>query len=818
MDMNVITLWFRKYLNFSTLIRLCCVAILGFTSSLYAAPKQIPFVDSQITIFPSGYENGARNECVKDSTDLNSLTCTANDVQLAEITVPHGEPTTCRAGEIVTQNLSFKVVSTASIRYNWSFYTTTDPNASPLEGPPSDVTNREACLVWVGDLTGGNSTAQNANGDSCADVTKNNDALYNNEEITFVCADTDGDTQVDLQFCATWEQNAGGSCEADSGGIDPNKLPLPGAPSKCNCSTATIPITVLPSDPELTKSIFGPASRPEDDIFNGSNTFTFDLKIKNPNTATPLVITSLTDSFGGANFSIPTDIDASPGTLIEDQVVLISATDNDGTCLASGSETVAPGATYNCRATFKWHNLDLDDTILVDTIVREDKQNSFQGEWKFGNESPTPTEVSNTVTVSITDVPPVLTVTKTANKTSIPESGGANFDLINYTVTFGNASGWDTIQIFANDLDDTLMQNGANSKSGYLKTCSISGLDLGENPKCYYPVNLATEYPTLNAGDIYKNTVSAIPTDEEGTSGTLKDHMVNVNVTNVNPTVSLTKYVKAGGAPASPNTLDPSLYSDTSASVNEFELADITNAPIVTYLFEITNTSPETVNITDFVDFASANGSFSTTPPSQVFDNNIPDTNPVAGDCNTLVGRSMVAGSSEYCYLTFKVKGDESEDVDNIAWVLVQDTDSAQGKAFATDAAIVYIDPVTPDFALDLGVQLKINVAVTADTGNTEYVLFTPTSDILLSNVAILDGGYANDNPAFTVQNLDCSSSEQSLGPDESYNCDFTVTLTGNFGATALGNLSATVLKVQAKDNDGSVQFIDAQATVQIVD
>ncbi|MFZ5838692.1 MAG: hypothetical protein ACOYY5_10375, partial [Pseudomonadota bacterium] len=672
-------------------------------------------------------------------------------------------------------------------------------------------------LVWVGDLSdGGNSTAPNANGDYCADVTKATDAVFTQEEITFVCTDTDGDTFVDLQYCATWEQNASAATcnNSDNTGIDPNNLPLPGSPSKCNCDVAIIPIIVLPSDPMLTKVGVEPASRTEEEIYNGNNTFTFDLKVTNPNSATSLVITELTDNFGGQIFDIPSDVNASP-TLVEDGVYLVSATDVDGQCLVSGSETIAPGATYVCTVVFKWHNLELSDTDTGDSVVREDKLNNFSLEWKFADSTPSAVGPSNNVMVSITDVPPVLTILKEADTTSIPESGGLNFDLVNYTVTFGSTSGWDTIHIAASDLDDTMLQNGGNETSGYLTGCSISGLNVGDSPQCPYSVNLATAYPTLNAGDMYKNTVTATPTDEEGTKGNEVDDDESVSVENVDPTVILKKYVREGAA-ASPDPYDPTQYNDTSVSVDEFELLDTTSAPIVTYLFEVENNSPETIVIDAFVDFAQ--GPFSVVTPTQVYDDNIANTTPVDDDCNTLVGRSLAPGAKEYCYTTFKVAGDESEDVYNIAWVGVSDTDTVAGQAYDTDDATVEFDPVAPDFALSLGVEVKADVKVTADTGNTEYVRFTPTADILLNNIAILAASYPNDNPNFTLLNHTCSSVEAELGPTEYYDCSFTVGLTGTFEANDLGKLLGAELKVKAKDNDDVQKFIDASVTFEVLD
>ena len=102
-----------------------------------APPPKASDVYSEIKIFPENYDlvPNPRMSCVRDRAGLNSLTCTANDVSLANITLPAGAPSACKGGEVVTTALNFNVVSTASTRYNWGFYTTLDPNATPLDGP-----------------------------------------------------------------------------------------------------------------------------------------------------------------------------------------------------------------------------------------------------------------------------------------------------------------------------------------------------------------------------------------------------------------------------------------------------------------------------------------------------------------------------------------------------------------------------------------------------------------------------------------------------------------------------------------------------------
>ena len=797
---------------------------LGFAMNAQAAPPpKASDVYSEIKIFPENYDLDPypRLSCVRDRAGLNSLTCTANDVSLANITLPAGAPSTCKGGEIVTTPLNFNVVSTANTRYNWGFYTTLDKNATPLDGPG------DACLIWVGEIQpSGTPNSQSANSDLCTDVTKSQNAHFENQTLSFICQDTDGDTQVDLEYCATWDQNDDALCSTN-GEIDPDLLPVPGAPSKCNCASVTVPITVLPEAPVLVKQ--GTPTHTEKEIYEETDSFKFDLKITNNNTNTKTAVTAINESFGGMPFVI--DKNTVYGSIItslaEDEVRLVSATDGSGTCLADGPEIIAPGATYTCTVTFRWKSLQLTDTdIITDSVVREDKSNNFSVNWAYvTDDSTTPPTISsssesagpsNTTVASITDVPPVLTIDKTVNKSSIPETGNSGFDKVDYTVTFGSPSGWDTIHIATGDLTDQLLQNNASATTAYLTGCSITDLDAGETPKCYYSVNLATAYPSLDAGDVYKNTVWATPTDEEGTQGDQVDDFASVQINNVNPTVTLKKYVKAGQS-TSTTIAD---YDDLSTSVDEYQLDDLTNAPIVTYLFVVSNPSFESFTIDGFVDFAA--GPYSLTPPSQSYDNNIADITPVVGDCSSLVGTTVNPGGDARCTLSFKVKGDESESVDNTAWVRVSDTDGnacTVSGCFDTDNAMVDFDPA--DFGINLGIDLEATIEVTVKAGsnNRELVSFNPVADFVINDgsddVSILDPSADLSNFTFTVENVDCYDGTQALGPDEEYSCSFKVMPKGSYAAATGLAVIEDALEVKAQDDDGVEHALSSTITVK---
>lgn len=803
------------------------IVFFGNFSSVNAAPRVVEDVYSSIRIFPDNYdvEPGNREQCVRSRAGLNSLTCSANDVSLAEITLPQGAPSTCKAGETVSQKLNFKVTSTANIRYNFSFYTTTNPLANPLDGVPGGNSNE--CLIWVGEVgdAGGLTNSQSANGDLCADVTKSQDAVYQEEVITFFCQDTDGDSFVDLDYCATWDQNDDNLCSS-GGEIQSGLLPTPGAPSKCNCETVTIPVKVLPSEPLLEKIINGDATRPESDIFAGNDSFSFNLKVTNPNSNTSLVITELVEKFGGEEFLISGSLSSSTVSLNEDQVVLVNAVDNDGRCLASGSETIAPGATYICTVTLRWKSLILVDTDSSIEGVREDKVSQFGVHWKFDDSPEAYMGPSNSLTVSISDVPPIISIAKVASPTSIPETGPTGFDYVHYYVTYSNESGWDQIHVKDTDFIDLVQEMNTTSEPkpvGYTG-CAINGLTYTQGSGCDYGVNMGTLYSSINAGDVYKNTVKVIPTDEEGTSGELKTAAASISVENVNPVVTLKKYVRAGLAPEV-NPLDPAGYHDMSTSVDEYQLTDLSRAPVVTFLFVVSNSSFENFEIMDFVDFAQAE-TFGLNPPAQVFDSNIADTVPVDDTCSGLIGSSVAVNESVACTMSFKVAGDDSDSVDNIAWVLVSDGEQeaggSTGQGFDTDDAMVEFNPVGNSIALGLDMSATVKLSVTAHADNVEVLSFEPLSDVIVM-VATEDPNAAEttlDEPLFsgsfdqfTVANIDCSST--TIDPGYTYSCSFTFTPKGEYTATAGLQVLNDTLKVRVRDDDGTVQELSAVITVE---
>ena len=97
------------------------------------------------------------------------------------------------------------------------------------------------------------------------------------------CSDTDADGCLNLPYCTSWENNAGGVCatEADA---------KPGTTSKCNCdNTFNVPVEVTSGELSVTKAA-DPTSLPEP-----GGTVDFTVTVTNIGTATVTLSTIVDD-------------------------------------------------------------------------------------------------------------------------------------------------------------------------------------------------------------------------------------------------------------------------------------------------------------------------------------------------------------------------------------------------------------------------------------------------------------------------------------------------------------------------------------------
>ena len=208
----------------------------------------------------------------------------------------------------------------------------------------------------------------------------------------------------------------------------------------------------------------------------------------------------------------------------------------------------------------------------------------------------------------------------------------------------------------------------------------------------------------------------------------------------------------------------------------------------------------------------------------QSYDDNIAATTPVAGSCASLISTTVNPGEDARCTLSFRVKGDESDTVDNIAWVRVSDSDGSDCTVpgcFDTDDAMVDFSPA--DFGIHLGIGLEATIEVTVKAGvnNREPVLFNPVEDFVINdgsdNVAILDPSADLSNFTFTVENVNCYDGTQELAPNEEYSCSFKVMPNSTYDSATGLTVIFDDLVVKAQDDDGVEHTLSSTVTVKAV-
>jgi len=285
--------------------------------------------------------------------NTQDLTCTANDVRIAEATNVRdleNEPlTSCYEGFPFDFIADFTVELTAQERFDVGLYFATDgdPNEDgALTGTcdanlvldeytsmPDGVNITFGSDNWVNldpDLTPA-SKAQHD--DTCGDI----DDAHNPQVVTVLveqalCSDTDGDGYVNLPNCTSWRQP--GSNEVCDDVTDA----FPGSPSKCNCDiTFNIPVLVETPTGSLTKQAT-------------KAVVTYSVTVYNDGTNFALNLDDMVDNQVGGDGSI---------TSIHDNLVAT-------TC--SVPQTIATEGSYSCTFDVQI-NSPGSDTTITNTVT-----------------------------------------------------------------------------------------------------------------------------------------------------------------------------------------------------------------------------------------------------------------------------------------------------------------------------------------------------------------------------------------------------------------------------------------------------------------
>ncbi|MEA2828230.1 MAG: hypothetical protein QOG43_2669 [Actinomycetota bacterium] len=397
-----------------------------------------------------------------------------------------------------------------------------------------------------------------------------------------------------------------------------------------------------------------------------------------------------------------------------------------GTVLAANP---GPGNTYTCSFTGPFNgNAGAQQTDVVTAIAVD-------------NDGDTATDFDD-ATVTITNVLPAIMVEKSASPTSRPEPGGS----FQFNVVVTN-TGPEALTITS--LTDNIHGNIATQ--GTCTTAIGTVLQPGGSYSCSFPGTF-----TGNAGAQQTDIVTVVGVDNDGTSASDTDD-ATVTLTGVPPTVDITK------TPAPSSLPEPG---------GQF-----------TFNFVVTNTSNESVTVTDLTDdvYGNLNGK---------------------GTCAT--GAVLAPGAQYKCAFTVTFTGPPGAHQTDVVTVRVVDDDGQS--AIDTDDAVITITDVPPQIT----VVKTANPLVRNEPGGTFTFSVTITNtgpeDVTITDLT--DDVYGNLNGRGT-----CAVGAVLQHNGGTYSCSFNADFFGNGGAS-----QTDVVTASGVDNEGSRTTARDDAVVRLVD
>jgi alpha-tubulin suppressor-like RCC1 family protein/archaellum component FlaG (FlaF/FlaG flagellin family) len=371
----------------------------------------------------------------------------------------------------------------------------------------------------------------------------------------------------------------------------------------------------------------------------------------------------------------------------EEDVTLTSLTDNvfgdlngKGDCTTG---TLLPtGGVYSCSYTV---------FLASDSLTAHSNVVTATGTDDDG----TSTTDTDNETVTFDNVAPAIRITKTANPTQLPESGGN----VTFSFLVENIGQED---VTLTTLNDTVFGNLDGKGS-----CEVpQTILIGGSYSCAYTLFLSSN--TLTA---HYNVVTAGAVDDDGTQASDTDDE-RVSFDDQPPSVTLDKT-------ASPLTLPE-------------------HSTGFTYTLTIHNTSVETVTITTLT-----------------------DSSALSAECLALIGTSIPAGGTVTCHYT--VLRPEPGTYGNVAAVTVADNEN--NSASDTDEATVTVTDALP------------SVKLTKDVDNNVRYMpggwFTYTLTITNESVETVTITRLTDDNILSTQCLALTG--QTLAPGESKSCQYRV-------------------------------------------
>ncbi len=639
------------------------------------------------------------NGCLEDNTTHSGLSCTSSDVQIASVVGVNVIQGCASPGAEAVFDLTVELVA-RNQRYDVGIYMATDGGDA----------RTGACLVEALPVPG----FPSHDTDSCGDIDssscpESNPCTFTIFGITALCVDPDHDGLLELGSCLSWDQNSGGVCN------NPEDV-APGSPSKCRCAILDIDEIRIPPEISVEKSA-NPKSVPE----TGENV-TFTFSVVNEAIAAVTLTSLIDDVFGDLTLYDPGDCSV-PQTLD------------------------ASGGAYTCSI-----------TAFVEGEARSKHTNVLTATATNADGTAVKTDDAE---VSFEDVLPDISVTKTADPTSVLETGE--------DVTF-------TFLVVNNSAEEATLDSLDDDYFG----------DLNGLGDCVVPQTLAAAGGTYSCSltaefsgepdEPHINVVTATASDNDGNSDTETDD-ATVSFIDVLPDISMAK------------TADPTTVLETGADVE--------------FTFTVTNNSAEEAVLDTLSDsvFGNLNGQ---------------------GSCN--VGGVLTPSGGQYtCSVTVFIQGDADEVHTNVGTAVASDndgnTDSASDDAEVT---ILNADPVInvdksaePNELLTTGGLVTYTVTVANNSAPSDPVTITSVTDVVWSDLngdGEVEAGDLENLDYTTMPGSDCGSLlGTQLAAGESVSCTYTRWVAGPAWLDPLNTVTVT-----GEDDEGSTDTDSDTAQVNL--
>jgi hypothetical protein len=538
--------------------------------------------------------------------------------------------------------------------------------------------------------------------------------MYPAITMTVSCVDFDNDGKLNLPNCTSWRQPGSNDWCGDPTGA------FPGSPSKCNCDLAfNIDIDVPPAELQVTKTV-GDATVAEP----GKGNVLFSVTVKNT-------------SIDPANsVTLDTLVDDVYGDLLDPFNPNVSNNDCDDKVAADSSLGANETLACSFEAAVLGNAGDVHtDTVAASGLDQRSPPNRISGE--------------DDATVTITDVLPGISVTKTASPDNVLEPGA----LVTFTVTINNTSLASSDPVTIDTLNDLRPSPGGTVSSLQgMGDCSIpQTISAGGSYSCSFDLLVSG-----NAGESESDLVTASGSDDDGNAVSASDD-ATVTINDVPSAIELLK------------TVDPTVLDEPGGSV--------------TFSLTVNNISGvDSVTIDSLTDtvFGDLDG---------------------VGDCS--VPQTIAAGNSYSCSFAADLEGEPAAPHMNVATASGLDDDG--NPVSDNDGATVNFGNVAPAASLSKSATLAtVTYAVSvSNDSDAEALVLSVLEDDKFGDISNVGNPLIQSTNCILPQQLEPNDGEAG-GPDE-YSCVFT--------ALVNCSPHSNTLTGSVTDNDGSAPVTPSGST-----